>query len=64
MAFDGLEVRYENYRNFGFTLTRKGAGIGGIVVGVSWCNKAYIEKTFCKPLSLQSQRKLDDGSEY
>ena len=64
MSFDGLEVLYEDYRNFSFTLTRKGAGLGGIFVGVSWCNKDYIEKTFGKALEIQFKGQSNNGDEY
>ena len=43
---DGFELEYENHGNLSVTLTRKGAGLGGIFVGETWCNKAYIENTF------------------
>jgi hypothetical protein len=46
ISADGFELKYEDYRNFEFTLTRPGSGLGGIFVGVDWCNKEYIEKTF------------------
>lgn len=62
MSFDGFELTYEDHRNFEFTLTRKGAGLGGIFVGVSWCNKEYIEKTFGKKLSVEKSKSAD-GSE-
>ena len=64
MSFDGFEVSYEDYRNFSFDLTRKGAGLGGIFVGVSWCNKDYIEKTIGKTLEIQFIGQSNDGDEY
>jgi hypothetical protein len=43
---DGYEVRYKDSWNIEVTITRPGAGLGGFFVGVDWCNKEYIEKTF------------------
>ena len=43
---DGFELSYEDHRNLLVTLTRKGNGLGGIAIGETWCNKAYIENAF------------------
>ena len=32
-----------------FELSRKGAGIGGIYIGVDWCNKEWVRKLLGKP---------------
>jgi len=61
LSFDGLKVWYYDTRDFRFTLTRKGAGMGGIFVGVDWCNKDYIEKTFGKLMSIEKSE--NDGVE-
>jgi hypothetical protein len=53
LAFEGFRVEYNNYSNFSFTLTRPGAGLGGIFVGVDWCDKEYIDRVFGKILSKQ-----------
>ena len=63
MSFDGLKLRYEDYRNFEFTLTRKGAGMGGVFIGVPWCNKEYIEKTFGETLSIEKDTDAE-GNEH
>lgn len=62
LAFEGLTVSYNNYRNYSFTLTRSRAGMGGIFVGVDWCDKAYIEHVFGK---IQSKDVFtdEDGAE-
>ena len=62
MSFDGFDLSYEDHRNFNFTLTRKGAGLGGIFVGAAWCDREYIQKTFGPILTIDKQ-KPDDGQE-
>lgn len=59
LRFDGLEVEYEDYRNLKFTLTRKGAGLGGIFINSPWCNQDYIEKNFGSKLDLE--KTIDAG---
>jgi hypothetical protein len=49
----GFEAGYYNYRNFNVTLTRPGAGLGGIFVGTDWCDRAYIQRTFGAFLSVE-----------
>jgi hypothetical protein len=43
---DGYEVKYKSSWDMEVTITRPGAGLGGIFVGDDRCNKEYIEKTF------------------
>ena len=56
---NGFKLNYEDHRNLGVELTRKGAGIGGIFIGETWCNKAYIEKTF-KHLGIEIKKSGDE----
>ncbi|GBU23215.1 hypothetical protein R80B4_03131 [Fibrobacteres bacterium R8-0-B4] len=61
VSFDGLEVWYQDAWDNSFILTRKGAGMGSIFVGVNWCNKDYIEKVFGKVIRIEKSE--DDGVE-
>ncbi|MCL1875945.1 MAG: hypothetical protein FWF87_06765, partial [Synergistaceae bacterium] len=65
MSFDGLEVNFfMDTRNFEFTLTRRGAGMGGIFIGEAWCDKDYLKRVFAHfpPEKIQAG-KSDDGAE-
>ncbi len=62
LGFDGLFVTYRNQNDFAFTLTRKGAGLGGIVIGEDWCNKDYIQKNFGKLFTIKKSTN-DDATE-
>jgi hypothetical protein len=33
----------------GFSIQRKSAGIGGIFIGVDWCNKEFVKKYLGEP---------------
>ena len=46
MAFDGMNVKYQDHRNMKAELTRKGAGIGGIFIGVAGYDKAYVKSIY------------------
>ena len=59
LRFDGLEVEYEDCRNVTFTLTRQGAGLGGIFINTPWCNQDYIEKIFGPKVSIE--KSTQDG---
>jgi hypothetical protein len=56
IAAEGFEAGYRNYRNFNVRLTRPGAGLGGIFVGVDWCDKAYIQSAFGAFLSVEREK--------
>lgn len=43
---DGLKVTYTDYRNLRVSLSRAGAGLGGVFIGADWCNQQWIERTF------------------
>lgn len=43
---DGVSVTYTNYRNLRVSLSRAGAGLGGVFIGTDWCNQQWIERTF------------------
>ncbi len=58
LRFDGLEVRYRNSRNVSLSLTRNGAGLGGIFIGQEWCDKDWIARTFAS-LGIQKHRAQD-----
>jgi hypothetical protein len=49
------------WRNIDVTITRRGAGLGGIFVSEEWCNKEYIEKTFGQ-MEID-KRTIDNGME-
>ena len=64
MSFDGLEVSFTDARNFEFTLTRRGAGMGGIFIGEKWCDKEYLKRVFAHFSSEKIQAdKRQDGAE-
>jgi hypothetical protein len=60
---EGFQLTYEDqWWNKSVTLTRQGAGLGGIFIGESWCNKAYIEKNFSHLDTYKGTQ--DNGAEY
>ena len=64
MSFDGLDVSFTDARNFEFTLTRRGAGMGGIFIGEDWCGKDYLKRVFAhfSPEAIQADKR-EDGAE-
>ncbi|MDL2209492.1 hypothetical protein LJC26_01645 [Desulfovibrio sp. OttesenSCG-928-O18] len=45
---EGFELTYVDCHNFTFTLTRPGAGLGGIFVSTDWYDKEYVQRVFGK----------------
>ena len=63
MSFDGMEIAFNDDRNFKFTLSRKGTGLGGIFIGESWCDKDYLKRMFAHVSPEQIQVGKQGGAE-